>query len=54
LKNGSKTLDSETTLQMSGEDSKLHSKRVEKMKNTLEKSGEDEKQHSKRVEKKLK
>ncbi len=51
-----------TTLETSGEDVKLHSKRVEKMwnytqnewrrcKTTLETSGEDVKLHSKRVEK---
>jgi hypothetical protein len=51
-----------TTLDTSGEDAKLHSKRVKKMKNytrdewrrcktTLETSGEDEKLHSRRVEK---
>ncbi len=31
----------ENTLETSGEDGKLHSKRVEKMENTLETSGED-------------
>jgi hypothetical protein len=52
----------ETTLKTSGEDVKLHSKRVEKMwnytrnewrrrENTLKTSGEDVKLHSKRVEK---
>jgi hypothetical protein len=51
-----------TTLGTSGEDVKLHSKRVERMRNytrnewrrcktTLETSGEDVKLHSKRVEK---
>ena len=50
-----------TTLETSGEDVNLHSKRVEKIKNhtrsewrsyktTLETSGEDVKLHSKRVE----
>jgi hypothetical protein len=51
------------TLETSGEDGKIHSKRVEKMgkytrnewrrcETTLETSGEDVKIHSKRVEKK--
>jgi hypothetical protein len=51
----------QTTLETSGEDAKLHSKRVEKMpkytrnewkrcQNTLETSGKDVKIHSKRVD----
>ncbi len=40
----------ETTLETSGEDVELHSKRVEKIETTLETSGEDVELHSKRVE----
>ena len=37
------------TLETSGEDEELHSKRVGKMENTLETSEEDQELHSKRV-----
>ncbi len=40
-----------TTLETSGENAKLHSKRVEKCEITLETSEEDMKFHSKRLEK---
>ncbi len=44
-------LPGKTTLETSGEDVKLHSKRVGRCETTLEKSGKDAKLHSGRVEK---